>query len=228
MSYQCTEEQFLKEVSEHVMTIFKDDGVHRHIRFGKPGTSCMHFDLITWPGYLCYTGDMGTYVFTRLRDMFEFFRRSDNSYRIDYRYWAEKCAAADKGDGLRKFSYEKFQTYIRDWVTTHEEGSKPDDDEPEALVMHTAAYAELRDAVESEVVNCDSNDVRCFDVANDFWHKGDAWKAFNGEKSSFEFNDLWDGFDSATKEYTHRFVWCCYALSWGIEKYDKSKEVAPS
>lgn len=51
-----------------------EDGIYRHIRFRQPGTMCMHFDLITWPGYLCYTGDMGTYVFTRLADMFEFFR----------------------------------------------------------------------------------------------------------------------------------------------------------
>ena len=81
MSYDhiCPEAIFLRDVAEHEMIVVRDDGVHRHIRFKKPGTSCMHFDLITWPGYLCYTGDMGTYVFSRLTDMFEFFR-TDREY----------------------------------------------------------------------------------------------------------------------------------------------------
>jgi hypothetical protein len=215
------ESDFLRDVAGHAMVVIRNDGVYRHIRFAKPGTNCMHFDLITWPGYLCYTGDMGTYVFTRLRDMFEFFRRSDKSYRIDMRYWAEKCEADDKGDGLRKFSYEKFQTYIREWVTEREEESRPDD-EPEELVKHTAAYAELRAAVEDEVVNADDNSTRCYDAANDFRHDGEAWRAVHGETSTFEFSDLWDGFDSGTHEYTHRFVWCCYALAWGIEQFDKA------
>jgi hypothetical protein len=26
------------------------------------------------------------------------------------------------------------------------------------------------------------------------------------------------------EEYTHRFLWCCYALAWGIEKYDAAKQ----
>ena len=70
----CTEQSFLKDVAEHQMTVLRDDGVNRHVQFRRPGTICMGFELITWPGYLCYTGDMGTYVFRRLEDMFEFFR----------------------------------------------------------------------------------------------------------------------------------------------------------
>ena len=80
MSATSPDEQFLRDVAEHTMTVIREDGVSRHIRFAKPGTSCMHFDLITWPGYLCYTGDMGTYVFQRLTDMFEFFR-TDREYK---------------------------------------------------------------------------------------------------------------------------------------------------
>ena len=69
---------FLNDVKDHQMTIVRDDNIGRHLRFSKPGTSCMSFDLITWPGYLCCTGDMGTYVFKRLPDMFEFFRTKSN------------------------------------------------------------------------------------------------------------------------------------------------------
>ncbi len=74
---QCDEARFLKDVANHEMQIIRDDGVQRHLRFKKPGTMCYHFDLITWGGHLCYTGDMGTYVFTRVHDMFDFFRMGD-------------------------------------------------------------------------------------------------------------------------------------------------------
>jgi hypothetical protein len=90
-------EAFLKHVRDHAMTIVREDGVYRHLRFRKPGTSCMGFDIITWPGYLCFCGDMGTYVFQRLQDMLQFFRtkrRDDGSWSIDHRYWAEKVMRA--------------------------------------------------------------------------------------------------------------------------------------
>ena len=70
----CTEQIFLRDISMHQMSVLRDDGVNRHIRFKTPGTNSMYFDIITWPGFLCYTGDMGTYVFRRLEDMFQFFR----------------------------------------------------------------------------------------------------------------------------------------------------------
>ncbi len=81
MSHQPTEQSFLEAVAKHEMHVLHEDGLYRHIRFKKPGTSCMHFDLITYPGYLVYSGDMGCYVFSRLPDMFELFR-ADRHYRI--------------------------------------------------------------------------------------------------------------------------------------------------
>ena len=62
-SIHPTEQEFLNDVRGHAMTILRDDGVHRHLRFKKPGSGTYWFDLITWPGTLCIDGDMGTYVF---------------------------------------------------------------------------------------------------------------------------------------------------------------------
>lgn len=78
------EQRFLNDVANHEMIIIRDDGVNRHVRFKRPNSSCMYFDLITWPGHLCYTGDMGSYVFRRLEDMFEFFRTDRNDTASDY------------------------------------------------------------------------------------------------------------------------------------------------
>jgi len=211
---------FLRDVAQHEMHVLADDGVRRHIRFKKPDSIDMHFDLITWPGMLCYTGDMGTYVFQRLNDMFEFFRANGRLDRIDHSYWAEKIEAADR-DAVKKHSHDKFVRQINDWVDQRAEGDKPDDDEPERLALWAAAYAELRAEVESEVLCADDNEVRCFDAANNFMHEGDAWRAFHGAGAKFEFTDFWE-VDST--EYTHRFLWCCYALVWGIKKYDDARQ----
>ena len=40
------------------MSIERDDGLYRHLRFKSSGTNTYYFDLVTWPGYLTVTGDM--------------------------------------------------------------------------------------------------------------------------------------------------------------------------
>lgn len=37
----------------------------------------------------------------------------------------------------------------------------------------------------------------------------------------FNLGDYWD---SDPKEYTYRFIWCCYALVWAIQQYDTYNE----
>ena len=194
------EKTFLQDVAKHQMTIIRNDGVNRHIRFSKPDTTCMHFDLITWPGHLCYTGDMGTYVFTRLTDMFEFFR-NDREYNkkqgrqlsINRGYWSEKCIAADR-DGIEKYSPEKFKQRINERLNDME------------------ASAELRASVNEDVMSyADDGEVRAYDAATNF----------TDDNGNEVFPDFWE---VDLKDYTHRFTWCCYALAWGIEQYDNTQQ----
>jgi hypothetical protein len=70
------------------MKVLHDDGLYRHLRFQKPGSSFYWFDIVTWPGSLAIRGDVDGYMFTRVTDMFEFFR-SDKG-RINPHYWSEK------------------------------------------------------------------------------------------------------------------------------------------
>ena len=194
-------EQFLNDVAAHQMTVIREDGVHRHLRFQRPGTMCMHFDLITWPGYLCYTGDMGTYVFRRLHDMLEFFRRgkSRGPYRIDLRYWAEKLEASDRCDGVREWSPERFKAEVRDFF---EQCVIDEDDWPEA--RRAALWAEI--------------DEQVCAAAGDSEHH--AWIAlWEFEHDGFRFQD----WERDCKVWTHRFLWCCHALEWAIGVYDESK-----
>ena len=168
-----TPEMFLKDVKDHKLTILKDEGLYRHIRLSKPGTGIMRFDLITWPGYLCYTGDMGTYVFTRTADMFEFFRRSDDDrrYRIDLRYWAKKCESRDR-DGIKEFSEELFtravMEYLVDWIREHREDTTKEE------------RRELWNAVVSDVIHAAGvlGGYRKQCAAHDFEHRFNKDKKF--------------------------------------------------
>lgn len=65
---QPTEQSFLRDVAKHEMTVIHDAGEIRHLRFGRPGDSNMHFNITTVPGYLMFTGDMGAWTFSRLPD----------------------------------------------------------------------------------------------------------------------------------------------------------------
>lgn len=197
---------FERDIATHEMEVIRDDGVNRHLRFKRPGTMCMHFDLLTWPGYLCYTGDMGTYVFRRLHDMFQFFRRGENrgQYRIDLRYWAEKLEASDKGDGVREWSEKKFRAEVRDYFEQHTDDSE---DWPEP--RKAALWQEI--------------DEQVCAAAEDSEHH--AWVAlWEFEHDGFRFQD----WERDCKVWTHRFLWCCHALQWAIGTYDAQKASAPA
>lgn len=207
------QQRFLEDVSSHGIEIIRDDGLYRHIRFQRPSTICMSFDLITWPGVLCYTGDMGTYVFTRLADMFEFFRTDQDrakpgELRINLGYWSEKLIAVDGGrrtGGVKEFSEEKFAGVIKDYFDRWLDGHDIEED----------AAEELREAVQDDIIERiePQDESYSYRLADEFRHDVDG--------KEFYFQDLRD---YSFSEYTSHFVWCCYALSWGIAKYDAIKE----
>lgn len=202
---QPTEQSFLKDVADHLMTVLRDDGVYRHIRFKQPGTNCMYFDLMTWPGFLCYSGDMGCYVFRRLEDMFEFFR-TDRLHQpdrgqtlfINPSYWAEKVEAEERNEGVKKYSADKFRRKIEEWTV-------------EACKEVDVSDAErLRQEIDECVLcNADEGEQVAMGSAIGFEFEGNS-----------VFQDFWE---ADLKEYTYRFIWCCYALAWGIQRYDQGK-----
>lgn len=93
----------------HRMHILHEDGLYRHLRFRKPDRGEYWFDLVTWPGHLTITGDMGTYTFARVTDMFEFF----TGY-INTGYWAEKLQNGVSG-GRHEVKNHDEQVF-REWV----------------------------------------------------------------------------------------------------------------
>jgi hypothetical protein len=81
------------------------------------------YDIVTWPGHLCITGDYGSYLFARTEDMFEFFRRDE--LEISPGYWSEKVLAQSIfGHGVEEFSVEKFTNDVIEWAIGDEKSKK--------------------------------------------------------------------------------------------------------
>jgi hypothetical protein len=232
MSEQALDEKrFLNDVASHKMTIEQDDGeVSRRLLFKKENGSSYWFRLVTWPGALCITGDMGTYVFSRTHDMFDFFimdkndfnSRPENQLNINRGYWAEKCESASKSNdkSICAFSIDVFMQSVRDYLDSAfnyelEEVEaildSPGYNEYDANNENARILAQVRD----EIFGC-----------SDEWEAIDAVRSFRyyqGNKVEFEFSDFFGDYD--VTEYTHHYVWCLYAIVWGITQHNASKQV---
>lgn len=211
-----TEASFLKDVAKHTMTVLMDQGnSYRHIRFSQAGSSNMYFDLITVPGKLIYTGDMGTYVFERLRDMFDFFRtdsrdgNGSGKLGINTGYWSEKLIATSscgpRSLGAEEFDEKHFDSVLYEKLVCWIKENRNETDRDERR--------DLWDTVVSDVfeADADSGGFRKQIAAHDFYHH------VNDDVGGFSFVDL---FDHRFTKPTYHFVWACYAIAWGIQQWD--------
>lgn len=186
-------ERFLIDVRDHQMQVIHVNGIHRHLRFRKPGRSEYWFDLVTWPGALCINGDCGTYVFARIEDMFQFFRTEPGG--INPSYWSEKCVAACVTDGIRKFDPDGFTRRVVQRFRDHWR----DGDRHERRLCFTELRNDVLDYVDET-----SEDANF------------------GLLASFKFGDFQfdDYYEIRAQKYTFRFIWCLRAIVWGIQRYD--------
>ena len=191
----CTEQQFLGDIKNHTLKVIRDEGVYRHLQFRRPGTVCYGFDIVTWPGYLCYTGDMGCFVFSRVEDMLKFFRDEGmgGPLRINPLYWSEKLQATDKDVGHKAFSFERFREVVNQIVAEDKDATE-----------------ELKEAVKEMFDDCDGKSAEaCYMAVTEF--EWDNQQYFT------------DFFEHSLEEYTFHYIWCCYALVWGIRHYDAAQ-----
>lgn len=192
MDRQDAKARFDKDTADHEMTVQLSNGLHRHITFKRPGSSVYHFHITTWPGYLCISGDMGSFVFSRTPDMFEFFRGS----RINPGYWSEKLQADDKHTGHRAFSEELYHAALKNafegWSLDSEEDRK-------------RAWDAIADEFDG-IMDAESTE--------DAIHQALNWEC---PISKQRFTDFWE---HTLENYTFQFLWCCYAIQWAITRFD--------
>lgn len=203
---------FPKDVANHTMEVLMDSPPYRHISFSNKGSSVYRFDLVTWPGHLSISGDMGSFTFSRLEDMFEFFRTDrrgikedteefDVARSINLGYWKEKLVAVDPG-GCEKYS----PRMLRDAVMSYFE----DEDDLKERYGEEALESIKSEAL--DIVDQASRPEEVQDALSKIYH-------FDCE--DFEFTDF---FEYNLKEPSYHFVWCCAAIAHGVRQYDLMAE----
>jgi len=207
-SSELTERQFLEDVATHQIHALHDAGIYRHLLFSRPGSSIYHFEVVTYPGFLCYTGDMGSFVFWRLTDMFQFFRSDEHRGRLQINpaYWAEKLQATDRNGGHEEFSEERFVDVINSYRVRWMREAFADNN------LDKNQRRDLWESVKREVL----------DRVGDGQHEAmrAAYEFSWGHRREYRFDDLWD---HHFEQWSTRFLWACYAIVWGIEQYDALK-----
>lgn len=199
--YDPSPEQFAKDVADWQMEILNETGLYRHLRFRMATGGFRWFDIVTWPGKLTITGDCETFTFARLEDMFEFFRSSGS--RINPGYWQEKIC--DGRDRARGFDWDRF------CAEALAEFDQATEDEPDAE-MRTAAREDLENALDE----ADPDKWGAVQLLREY-----AYRPNFDEPIYFQF-DLYGGPPDG-EDWDFHYIWCCRAIAWAIEQYDKSK-----
>lgn len=184
--------RFSTDTAGHQMTVLLDQGLYRHLRFSRPGSSECWFEIVTSPNLLTINGDMGTFTFTRLEDMFQFFRRPDG--QINDHYWYEKLLASDQP--AKGYSAKRFTQRILEDAT-----EQLDDAEADAQ-QRAEALSELQEGILA--------------WAEDEREAADALDRFSHDLLNFE--DAWEQHNFT--EYSFHFLWNLHAIVDGITSYD--------
>lgn len=185
-------EAFLDDVKDHSIDIELDNGLFRSVRFKRPDSLACSFRLITWPGYLAISGDMGDYMFSRLQDMFDFFRGEE--LKINAGYWIEKLrsvsCSGSNGGLIKKFDPEGTAQNIEDLVS-----------EDESYAEDLEYYDDLHEFLRA--VSACSSDIEAVEV-----FKKAGLDSIDGYTDLFAY------------KLTFHTEWCLYAIRWGIQQYD--------
>lgn len=205
LPYAAARRQFASETTEHQMTVIHDDGLYRHLRFAKPGTSIWSFELVTWPGNLAITGDIGNgWSFSREADMIRFFAPS-SKVDINPSYWWEKmpeqlrrAAKVYDDEALRVHAHET----IGEWEIDHEDDAVCEAERARAIAAFdedwtwtTADYAHQAEYVRDFIFT---------DVTG----------------ATHQFYDTWEW---ETEGWDHHFLLACFAIAYGVHEYRTAK-----
>lgn len=190
-----TVEQFLKDIAGHKMTAKLDSDTYRHLVFRAAKDSWnMWFEIVTPPGCLALHGDMGTWTFSRVEDMFTFFRDGEK-LSINPHYWCEKLQAGTGSEGMdlaKDFDADEFKKRVMEQLG-------------DCFDIASDTLAEATAALTEEWQCMDDNEHELRQAVYEFKF-GDF---------RFDSCEIPDG-----KVWSYHYLWCLYAIVWGIQQYD--------
>lgn len=241
--------RFARDTAKHEMTVLREDGLYRHMRFATP-KGYYAFDLLTWANNFVIRGDGISFLFSvyPTEDLFELFRRTAWTGEINPGYWQEKVIAGR--DQIEDYNDDLLRAEIADTVKQWTDGLAED----EAAALREAVdehfYGDMTDyniEHESEArralydfqhgehykASCVCGQAAKFDYRSDAlaWQKRhlDTPAPGHAEKDPVtvkydEGYQFHDSHDWRLRDYSWRFLWACHAIVWGIAQYDAAKK----
>lgn len=198
--YQPDQATFDQSVATWKMVVLADGGLYRHLRFRISGGGFTWFDIVTWPGRLVITGDCETFTFSRLDDMFEFFRAGGS--RINPGYWQEKVI--DGRDRARKFDWDDFHAAALAFFDRATEHNKD-----------VQLLANARKHLENTLDECEPDIYGAVDLVRTYYYRAGDY----GTPIFFSFDH--PGSSLTGEDWDYHYIWCCRAIAWAIQKYDE-------
>lgn len=232
MRYPDIYNRFKDDTANHVMKILHDSDGYRHLRFSKPNSSSYWFDIITWPGFLTITGDMGADIYSRESDMFGFFAKSsDEKYVINPYYWSEKLQTG-RADA-KEYSQDNFKRYVREMLHNYFEDNlnelKAELEEKEDLaedvfdqkvkeldLLYQHFLQKIVESLEEDAVSAESayHLLDRFSL-EDFIDENEEFRVFFD--ANFSFSDI----EGNWEDYTFHYLWRCFAVIHAIKQYQE-------
>jgi hypothetical protein len=199
-----TLESFLKDVETHELTVNLDQGVFRDLTISRPNTSSYHYNITTRSGYLIITGDMGSFVFQRLTDMFDFFRSDSKGYRINDGHWEEKLEAVCRRGGAKSFSSERVEEVLLEELNQFKQDLS-------CSVSDKRKFNSAKEEIDRLISIASDSEY-------DFYAEVSNWDSDSA--GGMRLDDWWEW---DFREYTYHYIWCLYAIVHAIKLYDAYK-----
>lgn len=202
---QPTLEKFLDDVKNHEITIHQNNGVYRHLEFKKTDNSNPYFNITTFPNHLVITayidGLSYALVLSRRYDMFDYFRDyfRDGNLKIFPELWSEKIKSTSneaKIASCSEFNIDRVKKLAKDDLREYLKNQK----------VSKADRDALNEKFESEILNAEDEYEIVAAIRNFYFN-------------DFEFVDFWGG---GYRKYRYEYIWLCYAIVWGIKKFDEA------
>lgn len=210
--YAESAERFARDAEGHELHILQDDGLYRHLKVTRTRGSFAWFELITWPGKLAFVGNGCSFVFSRLDDMFQFFR-SPGGFCINPSYWSEKLVNGQ--DAAESYSSKLF----------HEQANEALAEAEERYPGVTAAWkTHLDEMYDVEFEENARDAIRDFSFLPEpppRPERRDFVPEPVARREPFRFVDTWEW---DLKDYDGWFLWACHAIVWAIGQYDEAKK----
>lgn len=189
--------RFARETAKHEMTVLREDGLYRHLKFADPSGGFYRFDIVTWPHNLFLRGDGFSFGFAiyPTEDMFDVFRGS-RSGGINPGYWQEKVTAGQ----VKGWSEDKFRAWVLDEATKAE-----------------AQYPGAVEAVGEQILHSDEHSTEYQGTAEY------AVAAFDHGDFRLRLPNPWD---ESFEDWAWEYLFACHAVLFGIDMWDAARKTA--